>query len=287
MPIGFAVMILGVAGFWVRDYLRPKVAGLKVESEPAATVYIDGNQVGVTPYEANLKPAEVSLRLVPMTTTTPLAPYEANVKLFAGATTVVKRWFGPSDEFAAGEIVTLERYEGKDKGSGVLVVTSVPDAAAVRVNGVLKGFTPLVQDGIPQGSYQVAVVALGLRERLVDVKVEPRHRLNLAVKLAREEATVGGELSGAEASASGGLSEVNPTGVPGKISEKPYVEIKETPTGWLRVRGDASTGSEEVGRVGVGGKYKFIEKTAAGWYKIEYELGKEGWISAQYAGLVE
>ena len=59
------------------------------------------------------------------------------------------------------------------------------------------------------------------------------------------------------------------------------VEISNTSVGFLRVRGEASTGSSEVGRVNPGTKFDVLEEKA-GWYKIEYEKGKMGWVSGTY-----
>lgn len=59
------------------------------------------------------------------------------------------------------------------------------------------------------------------------------------------------------------------------------VEISNTSVGFLRVRAEASTGSSEVGRVNPGAKFDVLEEKA-GWYKIEYEKGKMGWVSGTY-----
>ncbi len=64
------------------------------------------------------------------------------------------------------------------------------------------------------------------------------------------------------------------------------VKIKDTGIGFLRVRSGAGTGNSEVGRVDVGKEFKVLEESK-GWYKIEYELGKQGWISATYAETVK
>jgi hypothetical protein len=297
LPVGVLVVILGILGFLLRDRFIPKVAGLKVEAEPAAAVYIDGSQVGNTPYNGEMDPGEVEVKLVPLTTVTPLVPYETKVKLEVGMQTVLRRWFGTSEELSAGETLLLERYDGGDKNSGALVVISSPDAAAVRMNGVLKGFTPLVQDGVPIGDYQLALASPGWRERVINVRVEGGHRLNVTVKLAKEEEA--GETGGVAASESAELVDggetaaiATPSGKPtviptGQEVKKPYVEIKETPTGWLRVREEASTGAVELAKVNTGEKFPYLDKTDNGWYKIEYKKGEEGWISAQYARLTE
>ena len=60
------------------------------------------------------------------------------------------------------------------------------------------------------------------------------------------------------------------------------VKITDTGLGFLRVRSGAGTANSEVGRVNVGEDFAVLEESN-GWYKIEYEAGSEGWISATYA----
>jgi len=52
------------------------------------------------------------------------------------------------------------------------------------------------------------------------------------------------------------------------------------------VRSGPSTSAKEIGRVKPGEKSVFIEEQE-GWYKINYEEGKEGWISNRYAEKVK
>jgi N-acetylmuramoyl-L-alanine amidase len=61
--------------------------------------------------------------------------------------------------------------------------------------------------------------------------------------------------------------------------------IKETGTGWLRVRDEAAGTGEEVARVDVGQHYKYLSNME-GWLEIEYSPGKTGWISGQFADIV-
>ncbi|HBP51615.1 TPA: hypothetical protein DD455_04780 [Candidatus Shapirobacteria bacterium] len=61
----------------------------------------------------------------------------------------------------------------------------------------------------------------------------------------------------------------------------PKIRIKETETGWLRVRETASNGSLEVGRANPGETYEFVSEES-GWYQIVYK-GKNAWVSAKYA----
>ncbi len=71
----------------------------------------------------------------------------------------------------------------------------------------------------------------------------------------------------------------------GEEEEEPSFEviIKETPTGWLRVR--KAPGGVEIGRVYPGEKYLFISQDL-GWYQVEFE-GEEAWISGTYAEISE
>jgi len=61
----------------------------------------------------------------------------------------------------------------------------------------------------------------------------------------------------------------------------PQIEILPTGIGFLRVREKASLASKEVGQVTVGDKFRVLEQDNP-WYKIEYEKGKEGWVSGDY-----
>ena len=72
------------------------------------------------------------------------------------------------------------------------------------------------------------------------------------------------------------------------------IEILSTPTGFLRVRAQPSTLSEEVGKVEPGQTFPLLEQDEkTGWFKIEFseagdgEPAQAGWISNQYAKKVE
>jgi hypothetical protein len=67
---------------------------------------------------------------------------------------------------------------------------------------------------------------------------------------------------------------------------KPFIIVQETPTGFLRVRMEPSTTATEAARVNPGEKYTIIDEDN-GWYQIEYDEEKSGWVSGQYAEKVE
>lgn len=272
-----AVVALIIAGvFFLVGYLRPKGAGLSIETLPTATVFIDGVQVGRTPYEETMKPGEVVLKLVPDSFEKPLAAYETRVTLASGVKTVIKREFGESDDSASGEIVSFERVGGNETS---LAIVTVPDASQISIDGVVGGFSPYKTASIAPGEHQLTISSSGFVEKRLRVRTYPGYKLTAVVKLAREEKP-------AEEKA-----EEEVSGKEEKITE---VEILSTPTGFLRVRAEPSTASEEIGRVTPDERYPLLEQDEkTGWFKIEFGKGEPGltaqagWISNQYAEKVE
>ena len=61
-------------------------------------------------------------------------------------------------------------------------------------------------------------------------------------------------------------------------------KINATPTGWLRVRSDASLAGTEVTKVDTGGSYLVLEQKT-GWVKIKVSDTVEGWVSSDYVTL--
>lgn len=47
------------------------------------------------------------------------------------------------------------------------------------------------------------------------------------------------------------------------------------------MRASASVNSEEVAQVNPGQTFTALD-SQSNWYKIEYETGKQGWVSANY-----
>lgn len=266
-----------------------KKAALQVNSIPKATVFVEGKEKGTTPFEEkNLSAGEVTLKLVPETTAVSLSPWERKVKLVGGVMTVVNWEFGQDEQKSAGEILTLEK--SKDKESASLSVVSIPDSAVVRLDGEAKGFTPLPLEKITAGEREVVVSTNGFQERTIKAKLVDGYQLTVDVKLAKKEEEEKKEeepsatptptpKAGAKATPSLKPTPTGPTPTP---PARPYVMIKDTPTGWLRVRAKASTASEEIAKVNPGEMYPLLDEES-GWYQIRYAEGKEGWISGKYA----
>ena len=256
---GFSLLVVVLLGLFVFNKIRVRGAALAIETEPLASVFIDGEQVGNSPFSATLKPKEVTIKLVPQAQV-PLPLYETKVRLVSGVKTVVRRVFRSTEETSYGEIISFEKIAGKE---AVISIVTNPDAAQISLDGKIVGFSPHKVAQVVPGEHQISLSANGYEVRNISVKAVKGYRLILIVKLARAE----------EAKEE----------VKAKESQKKEVVIKETPTGFLRVRQEAQAEAPEVGRVKPGEKYEVLSEIE-GWYKISF-AEEEGWISSQYATL--
>ena len=254
--------------FFLIGYLKPKAAGILVETNPPASVLINGEQVGRAPYKTTRKPGEVILKLVPESFERPLAPYETKVTLVSGVETVVRREFGESNETSSGEIISFEKV---GRGETSLAIVTVPDSAQIVIDAATRAFAPYKTSTIAAGEHVVAVSATGYIERTFRVKTHMGYKLTAIVNLGLSQAPV-----------------ERPSQETQKEKEPPEVQILSTPVGFLRVRSEPSTLGKEIGRAEPGKSYPLLaEDEKTGWFKIEYEEGKEGWISNQYSKKVE
>src|ERR1043165_2258160 len=80
--------------------LKPKVAGIFVDATPKSEVFIDERDVGSTPYKVTHAPGEIILKVVPQDEK--MAAYETRIALLPSVETVVRRYFGPTDETSHG-----------------------------------------------------------------------------------------------------------------------------------------------------------------------------------------
>ncbi len=280
--IAISLIVLGVVSagvgiyFW-RQGKRP-TAGLKIDTNPTSLVFVDNTQIGQSPIDKMYIPGEVSVKLIPNATTSALPSYQTKVKLTANTFTVIKRDFGATDIESAGEIISLESQTSKT--ATLAIVTASPDSASVILDGLPQGFTPLLVSAVIPGEHEIVVSAPGFTDRKISAKAVVGYKLTINVKLA-------------------GLPQALPTPTPEpEVIEEPspkpkaptapitgtYVTIKDTPTGFLRVRESNSTKAKELGKVYPGDKYKLLS-TKESWYQIRVDLDatNSGWISAQYA----
>lgn len=266
-------LFFGIRYFLSRQKQQGK-AGLQVKSEPVASVFLDSRFLGRTPFEDRIEPGEYTLKLIPESTATTAASWQGKVVLQANILTFVNRELGTSDLASSGEVISLERLSGKD--TEISVVT-IPDGALVKIDGQDKGTAPLLLRNIEPGEHEVAVSSPGFLSKSIKVKTTAGFKLTVTIQLG---VSGQGEVSGVSETAKEGESKTTETKESPTL-QKPYVEILDTPTGWLRVRTEPSTAASEAGKVNPKEKYPLLEEKS-GWYKIKLD-GTQGWIKGSYA----
>jgi len=274
---------------------KKKKAALQITSNPKTTVFLDEKHLGQTPFfDEKIKPGEYTLKLVPEQTDIVLSSWQTRVKLNPGILTVVNRNIGITEDESSGYVLTLEKITDKEKTSMAIVTT--PDSCVVNLDGEPKGFAPISLEDVSAGDHLLTISTPSYREETIKAKTVKGYKLTVSVQLAKgpeEEKKPEATESAKEDSTKKPESKKTPKeglkeSTPSAEMEKPYVKIKETPTGWLKVRSEPSTaGGDEtvITKIKPGEVYKFIESNDTGWYKIEYEEGKQGWISGKYAEL--
>ncbi len=265
VAIVITVVIL-VAGFILFGVIKPQRAGIVIESDPQAIVFVDGEQIGRTPLRTDLSPKEVAIRLVPESFDKPRIPYHTKVELVAGIQTVIRRVLGENSQQSAGEVISFKKIGGSEAS---ISIVSAPDGSSVKLDGVVRGTAPLNIGEIDPGNHALTISALGFMERNFTIKAEKGYRITAVVNLAESE---------------GKQEQLLPTPQPSAAPEQ--VEILKTPLGFLRVRSEPNITSEEVVRVKPGDKFTLLEiDKDTGWFKIKLSEEKEGWVSNEYASL--
>lgn len=284
-----------------------KQAALQVNSTPQASVYLNGNHVGQSPYfDDKIKPGEYTVRI--LVEDDPTKDWQTKVTLSPQIVTVVSRDFGESPDQSSNYLLQLEPLASKSATE--LSIITIPDNVIVKVDGQPEGFSPVSIKDMPEGDHTIVLSAPGYQEQTIQAQTKAGFKLIVSAQLARSpeslsdqsDATTSAELdeeateeeTADEEDTTEEDTDPTPTKKPTPTKaaggdtdlEPPYVIITETGTGWLRVRSEPSIAGEELTKVDVGEQFPYLDSNETGWYQIEYEPGKEGWISGQYADIV-
>lgn len=265
------IVFIGVVYFLI-GYFRPKPGGILVNTTPLTNVFVNGNSVGITPYEGTFEAGSIDLKLVPQELGNNYLPYETKVGLVSGVKTIVRREFSESDETSSGDIVSFEKEGGKEAG---IVVISEPDNAQVLIDGTPRGFAPYKGSNVAVGEHAIGIKSSGYSDRTLNVQTIAGYKLTIIAKLAR-------------------LAE-EPKVEAAKTETKTFIKIADTPTGFLRVRSEPGSVGREIHQVNPGDKFPFLEEDAAtGWFKIQIQApapglpdGVVGWVSNEYSSLLQ
>lgn len=276
----FSAFLLG--GCTIKNPFLKQPAGLEITSTPSATVILNDQEVGTTPFtKADLTPGQYHLKLVPQDDPT-LTAWETNLTLKPEVNTVVARTFAATDTDSSGHILELVKEAGDQT---YLTVISDPDTVNLNLDGKPTGYTPVAKLETTPGSHQLTLSSPGYQTVDLGVNAIKGYNLIVNAKLATEQIKL---TSPPPATESGSLSQVSPSPAPSPSDfPTPYVIVQETGTGWLRVRKEPSASGAELGKADVGEKLSYLgETTDSGWHQVEFE-GQEGWLSASYVKLVQ
>lgn len=265
------VVLLGAVLFLV-GYFKPKPGGIDVVTSVDSNVYLNGQFVGKTPFSGVYKAESLMLKVVPIDTQLGYSPFETKLTLTGGIQTVVRREFGKTEDESSGDIISFE----KEKGRTSMVVISTPADTSVSLDGVPRGFSPFKTSTISPAEHQITVKAPGYLDRAMTVNTKYGYRLTVYAKL--------GKASEDQQK----TPEVSPI-------IKTFIEILNTPTGFLRVRNAPGKDGQEIAQVTPGNKYLFLSAdVASGWYEIQYQdpaaglpNGITGWVSNEFAKKIE
>jgi len=256
--------------FFIIDQ-KNAVGELKVASTPAASIFIDNVAVGKTPFHDKYKVGEFIIKIIPEGIATEAASWQGKVKIYKNSLTYINRELGSSDIASAGEIFTTTKMEKSPSNAnfGEVYVETEPQGAIVYLDNDEKGVASMILSDILRGEHELSIFMPGFFRRTKKINIDPGYRVNAYIKLAIDQSQPMKSNETKSASNSGQL-------------KKTYIIIKDTPTGWLRVREEASVNASESARVNPGEKFELIEEQTD-WYKIKYDTNKEGWVSSVYS----
>lgn len=244
---------------------------LQVTSIPASNVYMDGKFIGKTPLckcegKDMFATGEHTIRLLPLQGTSDQLPFQQKITINKSVLTVVDRTFG-NVATSHGSIVSLSPLTDKNKAA--LSLFSFPQKVAVSLDNTLVGKTPLLLT-TTESDHMLTLSKEGYKTKTLPVHAVKGYALTATIFLGIDEAYISSQASA-----------VTPSATPASVLVS-QVTILNTPTGFLRVREDASVDSSEIARVNPGETFTLVSEQE-GWFQIKLTNGKNGWISSSYA----
>jgi hypothetical protein len=264
-PFIIVVLIFAAVLFYLSQ--NKSKGALQVTSTPIAKVYLNGKLLGQTPLCAcelkdMLTVGNYALRVVPIKGS--FEPFEQTIAIAPKVLTVVDRTFG-AQGLGNGSIINLTPLT--DPKDAQISVVTFPDSTQVFLDGNLEGQSPILLKNITDSDHELKLSKVGYKDEIVRIKTTPGYKLSALVFLSIDPNVAATTASSASASASLPVAKII---------------ILQTPTGFLRVRDQASLGGSEIGQVKPGEVYPLLDERTD-WYQIKLSDGKPGWISSEYA----
>lgn len=263
----FVLVVLIFAGILFFLSQNKSKGALQVTSVPVSKVYLNGKLLGQTPLcECELKDmlavGDYALKVVP--NQAGFEPFEEKITINPKVLTVVDRSFA-AQGLGSGSVINLSPL-GDPKDAQISVVT-FPDSAQVFLDDNLEGQSPIILKNITESDHELKLSRDGYKDKIVRIKTTPGYKLDALIFLGINPDVAATTAASASSSASLPVSKIL---------------ILQTPTGFLRVRDQASLGGNEVGQVKPGEAYTLLNEQAD-WFQIKLTSTQSGWISSQYA----
>ncbi len=272
------LLFLGAVGvkFFILDASNT-TGQIKINATPAAMVFIDDQDLGRTPFEQKLEAGEHMVKLIPLGASSASASFSHRIRIEKNTLSYMNVELGASDVATASDILGVSRMTSKasDRSTGEIMVETDPPGGIVSLDNEEKGTASLVLASVARGNHEVSVYLPTFFPRTQKVHVEPGYRVQVFFKLAIDK-NQDEKRKQLQKKVQGEATK--------KEDDKKIVVIGQTGTGWLRVREEGSLSGVEVGKVDSGREFE-VQEEKSGWYKIEYEKGKMGWVSGEFATL--
>lgn len=277
-------------------------SGLQViTNDIPVSLFLNEQYLDKSPYiNKEIKPGKYSLKIVPEDTQ--FASYETNIALNKGLLTVVTWKPGQTPETSGGVIYELEPLSNK-KQTEISFIT-IPDNTIITFDHQEPEFAPLIIDSVEPGHHEFEITLPSYETQKHTINVVEGHRLIVSAKLAKsgetsespqnaqpspsKEATPGSQVIPEVTIATLAASEeakLNTEPIDGDTVQILSTGYYQDGVEVLKIRDASSSAGKEIGFAQVKKKYKYLNDTQNGWYKIEFD-GKEGWVSGSYAQLI-
>jgi hypothetical protein len=263
----FILVVLIFAGILFFLSQNKSKGALQVTSVPVSKVYLNGKLLGQTPLcECELKDmlavGDYALKVVP--NQVGFEPFEEKITINPKVLTVVDRSFA-SQGLGSGSVINLSPLS--DPKDAQISVVTFPDSAQVFLDDNLEGQSPIILKNITESDHELKLSRDGYKDKIVRIKTTPGYKLDALIFLGINPDVAATTAASASSSASLPVSKVL---------------ILQTPTGFLRVRSQASLGGSEIGQIKPGEAYPLLNEQTD-WFQIKLSSTQSGWISSQYA----
>lgn len=222
-------------------------ASLQITSNPQAKIFINDTEFGQTPFFSDQLSANQIYRIRLQSNS---GSFTQELELLPNTLSIINRQLSVEDQKSEGETVSLV------KGTNGLHILSFPTGSHVFVDGEFKGNTPLNIDNLSLGDHRVTLKKEGFIDRSVRIHIQKDYSVVVSSQLSIEDR-------------------------PNTVDPLPKVLIKNSPTGFLRVRTDPDINSQELTRVAPGQVFEVLELNN-NFARIKIDELTSGWVSSEY-----